>query len=93
MSIRKVLGADLQNLLILLNKDFIWLVVIANLIAAPIAFVIIYKWLQNYDYRVSITPMPFVLAFFISVLIALVTVSLQTFKVAKSNPVDALKYE
>jgi putative ABC transport system permease protein len=93
ISIRKVLGADLKHLLILLNRDFITLVVIANFIAVPIAFVIIYKWLQNYDYRVSITAMPFILAFLISLIIAILTVSLQTFKVAKSNPVDALKYE
>jgi len=93
ISIRKVLGADLQHLLLLLNKDFIALVIVANIIAVPIAFVIIYKWLQNYDYRISITPLPFVFAFLISLLIAVVTISLQTFKVLKSNPVDALKYE
>ena len=93
ISIRKVLGADLQHLLVLLNKDFIALVIVANLIAVPIAFVIIYKWLQNYDYRISITPLPFVFAFLISLLIAVVTISLQTFKVLKSNPIDALKYE
>jgi ABC-type antimicrobial peptide transport system permease subunit len=93
ISIRKVLGADLRNILVLLNKDFIRLVLVANLIAVPVAYVVVQKWLQNYDYKIAITPMPFLVAFLLSLLIAVLTVSLQTFKVAKANPVDALKYE
>ncbi len=93
ISIRKVLGANLSDILILLNKDFMKLVVIANLIAIPVAYILVAKWLEKYDYKISINPWPFLLALLTSILIALITVSLQTFKVAKANAVDALKYE
>ncbi len=93
ISIRKVLGANLSDILILLNKDFMKLVVIANLIAIPVAYILVAKWLEKYDYKISINPWPFLLALLTSILIALITVSMQTFKVAKANAVDALKYE
>ncbi|MNR09065.1 FtsX-like permease family protein [compost metagenome] len=93
ISIRKVLGANLSDILILLNKDFMKLVVIANLIAIPVAYILVAKWLEKYDYKISINPWPFLLALLTSVLIALITVSMQTFKVSKANAVDALKYE
>ncbi|WP_412467999.1 FtsX-like permease family protein [Pedobacter sp. KLB.chiD] len=93
ISIRKVLGASTGNILVLLNKDFIKLVAIANMIAFPLAYIIINKWLSAFDYRVAISFIPFLLAIVISILIAVLTVSLQSVKVAKSNPIDALKYE
>jgi len=93
ISIRKVLGADLKSILVLLNKDFIKLVLISNLIAIPIAYVLLTKWLQTYDYKVSTGLWPYMLAAGISLTIAILTISMQSFKVAKANPVDALKYE
>ncbi len=93
ISIRKVLGANLSDILILLNKDFMKLVIISNIIAIPVAYFLVSHWLQKYDYRIAINPWPFVLALLASVIIAVLTVSLQTFKVAKANAVDALKYE
>jgi putative ABC transport system permease protein len=93
ISIRKVLGASTGNILVLLNKDFIKLVAIANIIAFPLAYIIINKWLSTFDYRVAISFLPFLLAILISVVIAVLTVSLQSVKVAKANPIDALKYE
>ncbi|MBE9602761.1 ABC transporter permease [Pedobacter sp. MC2016-24] len=93
MSIRKVLGASTLNVLTLLNRDFIKLVSIANLIAFPLGYIIINTWLSAYEFRVSISALPFALAIGLSVLIAVLTVSLQSFKVARSNPIDALKYE
>lgn len=93
ISIRKVLGASTGNILMLLNKDFIKLVAIANMIAFPLAYIIINKWLSAFEYRVSISFLPFLLAILISVIIAVLTVSLQSVKVAKANPIDALKYE
>ncbi|WP_214225478.1 ABC transporter permease [Pedobacter sp. B4-66] len=93
ISIRKVLGASTGNILTLLNRDFIKLVVIANLIAFPVAYIIINKWLSAFEYRISISFLPFALAACISILIAVLTVSIQSVKVAKANPVDALKYE
>jgi len=93
ISIRKVLGANLSDILVLLNKDFVKLVLISNIIAIPIAYILVSKWLEKYDYKITINPWPFVLALLASLIIAVLTVSLQTFKVAKANAVDALKYE
>ncbi|WP_175636488.1 ABC transporter permease [Pedobacter ghigonis] len=93
ISIRKVLGASTTNILTLLNKDFIKLVAIANIIAFPLAYIIINKWLSAYEYRINVSALPFIAAISLSVLIAILTVSIQSVKVAKANPVDALKYE
>lgn len=93
ISIRKVLGASTGNILTLLNRDFIKLVIIANLVAFPIAYIIIHKWLSAFEYRISISFLPFALAGCISILIAVLTVSIQSVKVVKANPIDALKYE
>jgi ABC-type antimicrobial peptide transport system permease subunit len=93
ISIRKVLGASTGNILVLLNKDFIKLVAIANMIAFPLAYIIINKWLSAFEYRITISFLPFLLAILISVVIAVLTVSLQSVKVARANPIDALKYE
>jgi putative ABC transport system permease protein len=93
ISIRKVLGAKLSDILVLLNKDFLRLVIISNAIAIPVAYIIVQQWLQKYDYKTEITIWPFIMAVLASVIIAVLTVSLQTFKVAKANAIDALKYE
>lgn len=93
ISIRKVLGASTVHVLTLLNKDFFKLVAIANLIAVPLGYIIVSKWLSAYEFRVAISIFPFALALGLSILIAVFTVSLQSFKVARSNPIDALKYE
>eukprot|EP01118_Nematostelium_gracile_P010656 TRINITY_DN3707_c0_g1_i2.p1 TRINITY_DN3707_c0_g1~~TRINITY_DN3707_c0_g1_i2.p1 ORF type:complete len:325 (+),score=57.94 TRINITY_DN3707_c0_g1_i2:12-986(+) len=93
ISIRKVLGASTMNILTLLNKDFIKLVAIANVIAFPLAYIISSKWLSAYEYRIQVSLLPFGIAVLLSLIIAVLTVSLQSFKVAKANPIDALKYE
>ncbi|HEY0174964.1 MAG TPA: ABC transporter permease [Pedobacter sp.] len=93
MSIRKVLGASNMSIITLLNKDFIKLVALANLIAFPIAYIIINKWLSAYSFRISISVLPFAIALSLSLVIAILTVSVQSVKVAKANPADALKYE
>lgn len=91
ISIRKVLGAGLSDILVLLNKDFMKFVLISNLIAFPLAYILANNWLKKYDYKVDIALWPFLAAATVSLLIAVITVSLQTFKVAKANAVDALK--
>lgn len=93
ISIRKVLGASNLNILTLLNKDFIKLVAIANVIAFPLAYIIINKWLSGYEFKVAISVLPFAIAAILSLIIAVLTVSVQSVKVAKANPIDALKYE
>ncbi|WP_199141541.1 ABC transporter permease [Pedobacter sp. ASV12] len=93
ISIRKVLGANTTDILTLLNKDFVKLVAIANLIAFPLAYIIVSKWLSAYEFRVGISVWPFVIAMVACLVVAILTVSLQSIKVVKSNPIDALKYE
>ncbi len=93
IGVRKVLGASVSSITTLLSKDFLKLVVIALLIASPIAWWAMHKWLQNYEYRVTISWWVFVSAGILSVLIALLTVSFQAIKAAIANPVKSLRTE
>lgn len=93
MAIRKVLGASTIELIKMLNTSFIKLIILANLIAWPIAYILIKNWLSGYTYRIELSIWPFALAMSISMLVTVLTVSLRTYKSAKTNPVDALKYE
>ncbi len=93
IGIRKVLGATVANVTALLSKDFVKLVLLANLIAWPVAWYAMNKWLQNFAYRIEISWWVFVLAGGMTLVIALVTVSAQAIKAALTNPVEALRYE
>jgi putative ABC transport system permease protein len=93
IAIRKVLGASDFQLINMLNRSFLILVITANLISWPIAYIITNKWLQGFAYRVDMPVMPFITATVVSVIIAVLTVSLQARKAALGNPVKALKYE
>jgi putative ABC transport system permease protein len=93
IGVRKVLGASLTSLLLLLSKDFIRLILLANLIAWPLAFLGIREWLANYAFQIDMSPWLFVLPTLLVLLIALLTVSTQTWKAARSNPVNSLRYE
>ncbi len=91
VGIRKVLGASLAGIFSLLSKDFLKLVGIALLIAAPVAWYIMSRWLQDFAYRINITAWVFVLAGIIAMLIAVGTISFQVVKAAVINPVKSLK--
>ena len=93
IGIRKVLGASVVNLWRLLSTEFVVLVVISCIIAAPIAWYYLDSWLSNYDYRISISWQVFILAAMAALLITLVTVSFQAIKAAISNPVKSLRTE
>lgn len=93
IGVRKVLGASVTGLAGLLSKDFLKLVGVAFLIAAPIAWWLMYKWLSDYPYRVTIQWWVFVCAGLLSLMIALLTVSYQAIKSALSNPVESLRAE
>ncbi len=93
IGIRKILGASVSNILYLLSKDFLKLVIIANLIAWPIAYYAMNQWLQSFAYRINLGISTFILSGLIALLIALLTVSYQAVKAARANPVEALRYE
>lgn len=93
IGIRKVLGASLQETMILLTKEIVIISLVSSVIAAPIAYYFMAKWLNTFVYRTEINIGVFVLAFMITLIIAFLTVSLHAIKVATSNPVKALRYE
>ncbi len=93
ISVRKVLGASVLSVILLLSKDFIKWVFIAHAIAIPVSYYIIHKWLQNFAYRVEIDFFMLLLAGLIALFIALLTVIFQMIKVATRSPVVALRYE
>jgi putative ABC transport system permease protein len=88
-----VLGASLAAITTLLSKDFLKLVVLAIIIASPVAWWAMHNWLQNFAYRITIGWWVFALAGGIAVIIALITVSFQSVKAAIANPVKSLKSE
>jgi ABC-type antimicrobial peptide transport system permease subunit len=93
IGIRKVLGATIYNLWKMLSKEFVMLVVVASLIAAPLAYYFLNNWLQNYEYRTTISWWVFAIAIGGALLITLLTVSFQTIKAALTNPVKSLRSE
>ncbi|WP_296317342.1 ABC transporter permease [Winogradskyella sp. UBA3174] len=93
IGVRKVLGGSISQLWLLLSKDFITLVVIALLIACPLAYYIMGQWLQKFSYRTSVSWDVFAIACFGALIITLITVSFQAIKAATANPVDALRTE
>jgi ABC-type antimicrobial peptide transport system permease subunit len=93
IGIRKVLGARSFHIVLLLSKDFLKLVFIANLIAAPLGWWIMNNWLSGFAYRTSISWWVFILTCAIALLISLFTVGFQTFKAAMARPVKSLRIE
>ena len=93
IGVRKVLGASVSNIILLLSKDFIRLVLIAFVIATPIAWFVMYNWLHDFAYRINIEWWLFALAGLLAVAIALVTISFQSIKAALANPVKSLRTE
>lgn len=93
VGIRKVLGASVKNIVALLSKEFVYLVALSILIAIPVAWMLMNKWLDNFAYRISISAWIFLSAGFIAISTALVTVSIQAIKVARTNPAKSLRTE
>jgi ABC-type antimicrobial peptide transport system permease subunit len=93
IGVRKVLGASVAQVWVLLSKDFILLVIISCLIASPVALYFLHNWLQRYNYHISIGPGVFVLSAIVALLITMVTISFQAIKAALANPVKSLRSE
>ena len=90
---RKVLGASVGSLVVLLSKEFTLLVLVAFVVAVPLASVAMDRWLQDFAYRVDVPWWIFVVAGLTALVIAWLTVSYQSVKSALTNPVESLRYE
>lgn len=93
IGVRKVLGSSVGQIMNMLTKDFLKLVLIANIVAWPISYLLAKNWLNNFSYQIDMPVLPFVFATLLSMIIALITVSSQAYLAANSDPVHALKYE
>jgi putative ABC transport system permease protein len=93
ISIRKINGAKISEVLIMLNKDFIKWIVIAFVIACPIAWYVMHEWLNNFAYKTDLSLWIFAIAGILALGIALLTVSYLSWKAASRNPVEGLRYE
>jgi putative ABC transport system permease protein len=93
IGIRKVLGASVTSVVSLLSREFAKWVLIANIIAWPVAYFFMNKWLENFAYRIDMGIGIFILSGLAALIISLLTVGFQTLKTATVNPVDSLRYE
>ena len=93
IGIRKVLGATVSEIIFMLTKEFTKWVLVANIIALPLAYLFMKGWLENFAYRIGFNPWVFILAGVSALLIAVITVSYQAIRAAIANPVESLKYE
>jgi len=93
VAIRKVLGASNFELVTLLNGSFLMMVFVANLTAWPVAYIFIDRWLAGFAYRIGLSIWPFIVAMAASMTITFITVSIRSLRSAKTNPIEALKYE
>lgn len=93
VGIRKVMGASTVELMTILSKNFALMILIAFVIAAPLTFIFLSGWLENFAYRIEINPLVFILGGFLALIIALATISFHVMRAANANPVNALKCE
>jgi putative ABC transport system permease protein len=93
IGIRKILGASVGGIIVILSKEYVKWVVLANVFAWPIAYYFMHKWLEGFAYHTNLNILAFLVSGLLALIIALVTVSVQTFKAATANPVDSLRYE
>jgi putative ABC transport system permease protein len=93
IGIRKVLGASSRNILLIINREFLWLVLIANIIAWPSAYLAIYSVIKNYAFRVELTPWIFIATGIFVLFLAAMTISIHAMRAARVNPSETLRYE
>ena len=93
IGIRKVLGSSVSDIVLLLSKDFVKLVLLAAAFAIPLCWWAMNKWLEGFAYRIKIGPLVFIEAGFIALIIAILTISWQSFRAASANPVKSLRTE
>ena len=91
--VRKVLGASVRSIMVLLSKETLIMVLISTIVAWPVAYYFMNRWLQDFAYRIDLSFLTFILSSFTALIIGLITISFQAFRAATANPIDALKYE
>jgi putative ABC transport system permease protein len=93
IGVRKVLGASVSSVYVLLSREYLNWVVLANIIAWPVAFYAMHRWLQNFAFRVIIGGVIFIVSAGVALAISVLTVSYQSIKASLANPADSLRYE
>jgi putative ABC transport system permease protein len=93
IGVRKVLGASVANITMMLSKDYVQLILISLIVACPLAWYFMNRWLENFAFRISISPWIFIIAGALIAIIAIVTISFQSIKAATANPVKSLRSE
>ena len=93
IGIRKVIGASVANIFYLLSQEVAFLVMIATFIASPVAYFVMRRWLQNFAYRIDMSPQMFIVTALAVLSVAMLSISYQVLRAARTNPVDAIKYE
>ncbi|MEM1095932.1 MAG: ABC transporter permease [Bacteroidota bacterium] len=93
LGIRKVLGASVPRLVGLVARDFLWLVVAGIVVAVPVGFVVMQRWLEDFAYRIELGPLLFLIGAVLALGLAASVVSLQAYRAARANPVESLRYE
>ena len=93
IGIRKTMGASVSRVILMLNKDFIKLVLIGLVIGSPVAWYFMKEWLSNFVFKTQIGVLPFLLAGALAIIISTITVGFQSYKAATTNPVDVLRNE
>jgi putative ABC transport system permease protein len=93
IGIRKVLGASVKNIYLILTKEYLMQILVASLLAFPLSYYLISKWLQNFEYRIEIDLWTFVLSDILALLIVYITVSIRVIKAVRANPVESIRYE
>ena len=93
IGVRKILGASTSNIVLMLNRHFTVIVIVATVVAVPIAWYVMDNWLEDFAYRISVSPWTFILAGVLALALAWISVGYQSIRAAASNPVDALRSE
>lgn len=93
VGVRKVLGAPVLSILYLFLKEFLGLILLSGLIASPLAYLLMDKWLNNYVYRISITPIPFIFSISLVLLVTILLIAARTSRAVSANPVNSLRAE
>ncbi|MCP4726451.1 MAG: FtsX-like permease family protein, partial [bacterium] len=93
IGIRKVLGSTVNSIIVMLCREFVYLILIANVIAWPVSYYAMNRWLQDFPYPVSLSALTFIITALMALIIGIFTVSYQSIKAAKTDPVESLRYE